>query len=66
MIPKLSGECYAIRSTVHVNNTNTFTSIYDAYFHCIIKYRIIFWVNFSDSGNIFTIHKRIIRIMAGA
>ena len=41
-------------------------SVYYAYFHCIVKYRIMFWVNSSISGKIFTLQKKIVRIMAVA
>ena len=66
MIPKLSGACYAIRSMVHISTFNTLKSIYYACFHCIIKYGMIFGGNSSNSGKIFTLQKRIVRIMAGA
>jgi len=65
MIPKLSGASYAIRLLVHISNINTLKSIYYAYFHSVIKYVINFWGNSSNSGNIFTLQKKIIRIMAG-
>jgi len=32
----------------------------------VIKYGIVFWGNFSNSGRIFTLQKKIIRIIAGA
>jgi len=41
-------------------------SIYYAFFHSIIKYVIIFGGNSSNSGKIFTLQKKIVRIMAGA
>jgi hypothetical protein len=66
MIPKLSAACYAIRSMFHVSNINTHKSIYFTYFHSIIQYRIIFWGNSSNSRKIFTLQKKIIRIMVGA
>jgi hypothetical protein len=66
MIPKLSGACYAVRWMGHISNINTLKSIYIAYFHSVIKYGIIFWANSSNSGKIFTLQKKIIRIMAGA
>ena len=66
MILKLSGACYSIRSMVHLGNTDILKSIYYAYSHCIIKYRVMFGGNFSNSGKIFTLHKKIIRIMADA
>jgi hypothetical protein len=43
-----------------------FISIYFAYFHSIMKYGITFWGNSSNSKMIFTLQKRIVRIMAGA
>jgi hypothetical protein len=51
---------------VHISNINNLKSIYYAYFHSIIKYEIIFWGNSSYSGKIFTVHEKIIRLMAGA
>lgn len=45
MIPRLSEACYAIRVMSHISNTDTFKTIYFAYFHSIIKYKIIFWDN---------------------
>ena len=44
MIHKLSGACYAVRSTVHVSDITTLKSTYFADFHSIIKYGIIFGV----------------------
>ena len=66
MIPKLSGVCYAVRSMVHISSINTPKSIYYAYFHSIIKHGIMFWGNSFNSGNIFNLQKKIIRILAGA
>jgi len=66
MIAKLSGACYAVRSMVHISSINTIKSTYYAYFHSIIKYRITFWGNSCNSGKIFTLQKKIIRIMPGA
>jgi len=63
MIPKLSGAHYAVRSVVHISNINTLKSIY---FHSVIKYGIIFGGYSSSSGKMFTLQKKIIRIMAGA
>jgi hypothetical protein len=55
MIPKLSAARYAVRSTVHISYVNTLKSIYCAYFHSVIKYRIILGGNSSNSGKIFTL-----------
>jgi hypothetical protein len=65
MIPKLSAACYAVRSVVHISNSNTLKSIYWAYFHSITKYEIIFWGNSSNNKQIFTSQKKVLRIMVG-
>jgi len=66
MIPKLSGECYAIGSIVQTCNINTLKSIYYAYFHSIIKYGIFWGDNSSNSAKIFTLQKKDNIIMASA
>jgi len=66
VIPKLSGACYAIRSMVYFSNINSLKSIYYANCHSVIKYGIILGVNSSSSGKIFTLHIKVVRIMAGA
>jgi hypothetical protein len=58
MIPTLSEACYAIRSIVHISNINIFKSIYYAYFHSIIQYRIIWGGNSSNSVKIFSFYNR--------
>jgi IS1 family transposase len=40
-------------------------SIYYAYFHSLMKYGIIFWGNSTDSKKVFTLQKKIVRIMLG-
>jgi len=66
MIPKLSGACYAVRSMVRISNINPLKSIYDAYVHSVIQYGTILGGISSNSGKIFTLQKKIVRIMAGA
>jgi hypothetical protein len=66
MIPKLSAACYAVRSMFHISNLNTLKSIYFAYFHSIVQYGIIFWGNSSNTRKVFTLQKKIIRILFGA
>jgi hypothetical protein len=66
LILKLSGACCAVTSVVHISNINTLKSIYYVYFPSIIKYGIILRGNYSNSGKIFTLQKKIIRNMAGA
>jgi len=50
---------------VHVSNINTLDLIYYAYFHSVIKCGIIFGCNSSNNGKVFTLQKKIIRIVAG-
>jgi hypothetical protein len=60
---KLSGACCAVRSTLHVSNTDTLKSIYFACFRSIMKYGVISWRNWSDSKKIFTLQKKTLGIM---
>ena len=66
MIPNLSGTCYAVRSMVRISNIDTPKSIYCAHFHSVIIYGIVFWRNSSNSGKIFTLQEKVIRLKAGA
>jgi len=66
IIPKLGAACYIVRQMYYICNNDTLRSIYVAYFHSIVSYGIIFWGNSSNSKKIFTLQKRIIRIMVGA
>jgi len=66
IIPKLSVACYMVRQMYHICYNDTLRSICFAYFHSIVSYGIILWGNSSDSRKIFTLQKRIIRIMKGA
>jgi hypothetical protein len=66
MIPKLNGACYSVRSVIHIGNITTLKSIYFAYFHSIMKYGIIVWSHSFNSGKIFTLQKKIFRIMVNA
>jgi hypothetical protein len=53
------------RSIALISNINTFKSIYYAYFHSVIKYRIIFFLLTLQTVKIFTLQKKIVRIVAG-
>jgi hypothetical protein len=50
----------------HISDINTLKSIWNAYFHSTIKYEINVWGNSTNSGKIFTLQKKIFRIMSGA
>ena len=65
MIPKFSGTCYAFMLVVHISNIDTLKSMYYAYFRSVIQDGIVFWGNSSNSAKIFTLQKKIVRIMAG-
>jgi len=65
--PKLSvAACYMIRQIYYICNNDTLRSIYFAYFQSIVSYGIIFWGNSSNNRKVFTLQKRIIRVMVGA
>ena len=66
MVPKLSGACCVVRSMINNSNINTLKSICYAYFHSILKYVIFFVGNSSNNGKVFTLQKKIVRIMADA
>jgi hypothetical protein len=63
MIPKLSTACYAVK--VHISNINILNSVYYAYIHSIMKYRIFWGVNLPTGGR-FSLHKRKSATLAGA
>jgi len=66
IIPLLSVACYVVRKMYHICNNDTLRSIFFAYFHSIASYGMILWGNSSYSRKIFTLQKKIIRIMMGA
>jgi hypothetical protein len=63
LVPKLSAAQYAVISLLHINNTHTLKSTYFAYFHSLMKYGIIFWGNSPYSKKVFTLQKKIVRVM---
>jgi hypothetical protein len=65
IISKLSAACYTVRQMYHICNNNTLKSIYLAYFHSIVEHGIILGGNSSNSKKVFTLQKKIIRIMVG-
>jgi hypothetical protein len=48
---------------LHNSNTDTLKSIYFAYFHSLIKHGIISWGNSSGSKKIYTLKKKIVKLM---
>jgi hypothetical protein len=61
LVQKLSGTCYDVRSLSHISNIDTLKLIYFAYFHSLMKYRIIMGGNSSDSNKEFTLQKKSVR-----
>ena len=64
--PKISIACYMVIQMNYICNNDIMRSIYFAYFHSVASYGIILWGNSSYSMKIFTLQKRIIRIMMTA
>ena len=61
--PRLNKACYAIRSIKTFMSLAVLKSVYYSYAHSIISYGLIFWQNSTESGDIYKIQKRIIRII---
>jgi hypothetical protein len=66
MISKSSAACYVIRLMVHISNINSEINLL-----CILSFYYNIWKHFgggnsSNSGKIFTLQKKIVRIMADA
>jgi hypothetical protein len=51
-----------VKKLTTISNTDNLKSIY---FHSLMKYRIIFWGNSSDSKKVITLQKKIATIMMG-
>ena len=60
---RLNKACYTIRLIKPFMSLNVMRSTYFAYIHSVISYGIIFWESSSQSGDIFQIQKRTIRII---
>jgi hypothetical protein len=66
MIPKLSRVYYTVRPLFHISDTDFLRSIYFISFHSTMKYRIILGGKSSKSKMLFTLQKKIVRIMNDA
>jgi len=66
IVPKLCSACFAMRSVKPFVSQQTLRIIYFSYFHSIISYGLIFWGHSSHSVRVFSLQKRIIRIMTGS
>jgi hypothetical protein len=64
LIPKISGACYAVRSMCNIISADAVKSVYFAHFHSTMKYGIIVYGNSVNSKTIFTLQKKIVRLMA--
>jgi len=65
MIPTLSGHVMSL-GWRNISVTLTLSNQFTIHTFIVIKYGIIFWGNSSNSGKIFTLQKKFIRIMGGA
>jgi len=65
ILPKKHATCLAVRRLFYVSNTDALWIVYFAYFHSIIKYNVIFWVNFTNICWVYLLQKRIIRPILG-
>jgi len=54
-----------MRSVKPCVTINTLKMMYYSYFHSVMTYGLLFWVNFPDSIKIFRLKMKIIRIMIG-
>jgi len=54
----------SVKTYVYVS-INTLKMIYYSYFRSVMTYGLLFWGHFSDSIKIFSLQKKIIRIMMG-
>jgi hypothetical protein len=62
---KLSTSSYTIRILKQTLSQDILLMSYFGYFHSIMSYGIIFWGNSSYANKIFTLQKKVIRIIAG-
>jgi hypothetical protein len=65
IIPKLSAACYSMRSIKPFMSQETLKMIYNACFHSIVNYGLIFWGNSSHSAKMFKTQNNIVRIITG-
>jgi hypothetical protein len=61
----LSTDCYIIGNIKTYMSALALQIIYHAYVHSAICYRIIFWGNMSQCSTVFSLQKKVIRIMEG-
>jgi hypothetical protein len=65
IIPKLSEAFYAVRLIVHISNINISKLIYYEHFLSITKCGKFWGGKFSNSGKIFSLQKKIVKIIVG-
>ena len=62
---KLSSAYYAVRAIKPFASQDILNMMYTSYFLLIMKYGIILWGNSTNNKNIFSLQKRVIRIIMG-
>jgi hypothetical protein len=66
LAPKFNKACYIARAIKPFLSLNSLKIIYQAYFHSVITYGLIFWGTSPYSTDIFKLQKRMIRIIMEA
>lgn len=66
LLPKLGNAFFALLTLSHSVDERILKQVYFAYAHSQLSYGVIFWGNSPDSGKIFLMQKRIVRIVARA
>lgn len=64
MKSKISSFSYALREIKKTTNIETAIATYYAYAHAWLSYGIILWGNSTDAASLFTLQKKLIRIIA--
>jgi len=63
VLTKMCAACYALRNIKHIVPIDTLRVIYFTHIHSIISYGKIFWGSSSHANKVFTLQKKIIRII---
>jgi exonuclease III len=60
---KLSSACFALRTVSLVVSPDTVKTVYYGYVYPHLRYGVMFWGNSTESSRVFTIQKKVVRIM---
>jgi hypothetical protein len=65
ILHKLGAACFAVRKLFHTLNIDVLRTVYFPCFLSVMKYGMICWGTSTYVSQVFTLQKRIIRIMSG-